>query len=231
MTDTSVTTEPGEAQAKSNFVEVQVTKAKRAIKVNMGSEFISNEMFDEIIYRGLSDILNSGMSKITIKDLEGEQLSAAQDAAFAKAAENLKALEHGEIKSKGSRKSTKAVKLPAEVKTEALRLAKALVKDQIKADGEKISHYKASDITKWAKQILEADDTLYELAKSEIEKRKAVPVKISLAGLKPDDKLVAKANAKKADDKAKRKTTLSATQAGIPARQKPKGKGASATAH
>lgn len=227
MTDTDTASVP----EKSNFVEVQVTKAKRAIKVNMGSEFISNEMFDEIIYRGLSDILNSGMSKITIKDLEGTQLSEAQDAAFAKAAENLKALEHGEIKAKGSRGKSKAVKLPAEVKTEALRLAKALVKDQIKADGEKISHYKASDITKWAKQILEADDSLYELAKAEIEKRKATPVKISLAGLKPDDKLVAKANEAKAKKKAEKKTTLSATQAGIPARQKPKGKGPQATAH
>lgn len=227
MTDTDTASDAG----SKNIVEVMITKAKRMLTVNMGPGIISDEMFAEVIYRGLSDILNSGMSKITIKDLEGSALSDAQDAAFAKAAENLKALEASEIKAKGSRGKSKAVKLPAEVKTEALRLAKALVKDQIKADGEKISHYKASDITKWAKQILEADDSLYELAKSEIEKRKAVPVKISLAGLKPDEKLVAKANAKKADDKAKRKSTLSATQAGIPARQKPKGKGGGATAH
>lgn len=227
MTDTDVASPEG----KSSFVEVMITKAKKAIKVNMGSEFISNEMFDEIIYRGLSDILNSGMSKITIKDLEGDQLTAAQDAAFAKAAENLKALEASEIKAKGSRGKSKAVKLPAEVKTEALRLAKALVKDQIKADGEKISHYKASDITKWAKQILEADDSLYELAKSEIEKRKATPIKISLGKLTPDAGLVKKAEAAAAKKKAEKKQTLSATQAGIPARQKPKGKSGQATAH
>jgi len=229
MTDTDTASGP---EPKSNFVEVMITKAKRAIKVNMGSEFISNEMFDEIIYRGLSDILNSGMSKITIKDLEGDDLTKAQDAAFAKAAENLKALEASEIKPKGSRGKSKAVKLPAEVKTEALRLAKALVKDQIKADGEKISHYKASDITKWAKQILEADDSLYETAKRELEARKATPVKISLAGLKPDEGLVKKAEAAKAKKKAEKKGTLSATQAGIPARQKPKGgKPSAATAH
>lgn len=229
MSDTDVASETG-VEPKSNFVEVMITKAKRAIKVNMGSEFISNEMFDEIIYRGLSDILNSGMSKILTKDLEGDALTGAQDAAFAKAAENLKALEAGEIKPKGSRGKSTAKKLPAEVKQEALRLAKALVKDQIKADGEKISHYKASDITKWAKQILEADDSLYETAKRELEARKATPVKISLAGLKPDEKLVKKAEEAKAKKKAEKKTQLSATQAGIPVRKKGK-QAPSATAH
>lgn len=220
---TDVTTEASAADT----VDVLVTKAKRAISVNMKG--ISDAMFDEIIYRGLSDILNSGMSKIVMKDLEGDDLAKAQQAAFDKAAENLKALAAGEIKPKGSRSKGKTTKMPLEIKNEALRLAKALVKDSIKADGNKVSEYKASDITKWAKEVLEADSSLYEQAKQEIEARKATPIKISLSGLKPDPKLVEKAAIAKAKKKADK--PLSAKQAGIPARQKPKAKPAGATAH
>jgi hypothetical protein len=199
-------------------VDVLVTKAKRQIAVN--TKLLSDEMFAECIYRGLADILNSGMSKITMKDLEGEELEKAQAAAFAKAEENLKALLAGEIKPKGSR-GRKATKIPTEVKTEALRLAKAAITDQIKSDGGKVSHYAKSDITKWAKELLEADAAYYDMAKNELERRKATPIKISLAQLKPSEKLVAKAAEKKAA--AKKDKPLSAKQAGMPApRQKPK---------
>jgi hypothetical protein len=202
----------------SGGVDVQITKAKRQIAVN--TKLLSDEMFAECIYRGLSDILNSGMSKITMKDLEGEELEKAQQAAFAKAEENLKALLAGEIKAKGSR-SKKASKVPTEIKTEALRLAKAAITDQIKADGGKVSHYAKSDITKWAKELLEADAAYYDMAKEELERRKATPIKISLAQLKPSEKLVKKAEEKKAQ--AKKDKPLSAKQAAMPApRQKPK---------
>lgn len=209
--------------ADENIMEIVITKAKRALQVN--TRDIPAEMFTDIVYRGISEILNSGMSKLTVKDLEGDELEEVQTQIYAKAEENLKALYAGEIKPKGSRGKGKAAKIPAEVKTVAMRLARDLVKDQIRADGEKPSHYKPSDITKWAKDLLEADASLIEMAKAEVEARKAIPVKISLAGLKPDAKLVQKAEEAKAKRKATK--TLSATQAGIPTRRK--GKGASAT--
>lgn len=206
--------------------QITITKAKRQLAV--ASKLLSDEMFAEVIYRGLSDVLNSGMSKITTKDLEGEELEKAQAAAFAKAEENLKALLAGEIKAKGSR-GRKATKVPTEIKTEALRLAKAAITDQIKADGGKVSHYAKSDITKWAKELLEADESYFVMAKEELERRKATPIKISLAQLKPSEKLVKKAEEKKAA--AKKDKPLSAKQAAMPApRQKPKA-GAHATTH
>lgn len=214
---------------EARIVEVVITKAKRTLGVNVAA--LSDAMFEEIIYRGLTDILNSAMSKITVKDLEGEELVAAQTAAFAKAEENLKTLMEGKVKHKGARGSTKASKVSREVTTEAMRLARDIIKDQIRADGGKPSHYKASDISKWAKELLEADPSYYAQAEATIEARKTKPVAISLAGLKPDQKLVDKAEAKKAAAKPKAGGQLSAKQAGKtapPVRQKPKGEGATA---
>jgi hypothetical protein len=211
--------------ADDGTMDVMITKAKRTLAVI--TKDIPEDMFAEVFYRGLADVLNSGMSKILTKDLEGSDLEDAQNAAFEKASENLKALLAGEVKPKGARGKGKVSKIPAEVKTVALRLARDLVKDQIRADGGKPSHYKLSDITKWAKEILEADASLIEMAKAEVEARKATPVKISLSGLKPDEKLVAKAEATKAKRKAEKAS--SAAQAGIPTRRK--AKPSSATAH
>lgn len=222
MSDTTI----GDAPAKSNIVDVLISKAKRTIGVD--TQALSDEMFTEALYRGLCDILNSGMSKITTAKLEGEQLEKAKAAAFEKAEENLKALLASEIKPKGSR-GKKTSKVPTEIKTEALRLAKAAITDQIKADGGKVSHYAKSDITKWAKELLEADASYFSMAEASLAQRKATPVKISLAQLKPSEKLVAQAEAKKAN--AKKGNPISAKQAGMPApRQKP-GKPVGATAH
>lgn len=218
----------GEGTPAAQAIEVLITKSKKALGVMVSS--LSDEMFAEVIYRGLSDILNSGMSKITTKDLEGAELTKAQDAAFAKAEDNLKTLMDGKVKHKGQRGSAKTSKHSREVTTEAMRLARDVIKDQIRADGGKPSHYKASDVSKWAKELLEADPSYYDMATASIESRKQKPIGISLKGLKPDDALVAKDKARASKAKPKAAGQLSAKQAGkvAPPRQKP---GTSATAH
>jgi len=217
-----------QANAETVVMEIPITKAKRSLKVT--PSMLSDPMFQEIIFRGLAEVLNAGMSKITVKDLEGAELSNAQDAAFAKAEENLKTLMDSKVKHKGARGAASKSKVSREVTTEAMRLARDIIKDQIRADGGKPSHYKASDVSKWAKELLEADASYYTQAEATIEARKTKPVAISLAGLKPDATLVAKAEEKKA--KPKTSGQLSAKQAGktAPPRSKPKA-GAEATTH
>ena len=223
MTDVTTNEVPA-GDAAASVMEVLITKAKKTLGVVVST--LSDEMFQEIIYRGLSDILNSGMSKITTKDLEGEELSKAQVAAFAKAEDNLKTLMDGKVKHKGQRGSAAKSKHSREVTTEAMRLGRDVIKDQIRADGGKPSHYKASDISKWAKELLEADPSYYEMANANLESRKKKPIGISIAGLKPDETLVAKDNARTAAAKPKSAGQLSAKQAGktgkvAPPRQKP----------
>ena len=215
------TLDDGTAPSAKAVMEILITKAKRMLAVT--PDMISEKMFEEVIYRGLADILNSGMSKITVKDLEGEELAKAQEAAFGKAEDNLKSLMDGKIKHKGARGGASKSKVSREVTTEAMRLARDIIKDQIRADGGKPSHYKASDISKWAKELLEADATYYEQAVATLEARKTTPIKISIAGLKPDPALVAKDEKKKAAAKPKAGGQLSAKQAGklAPPRSKP----------
>lgn len=226
MTDETVAEATAPDEAK--IVQVLITKAKQMISVD--TNLISDETFGKIVLAGLADYLNRGMSKITVKDLEGADLDKAKAAAFAKAEENLKAVYEGKIKAKGEKGSTASTKHSREVTTEAMRLARDIIKDHIRADGGKPSHYKASDISKWAKELLEADPSYYEMATANLESRKTKPVAINLGGLKADPALVEKAEKRKAAAKPKAGGQLSAKQAGkvAPPRQKP---GTQPTAH
>lgn len=204
----------------TSIVEIPITKAKRSLQVN--TREVPMEVFREAVYLGFKHLLNNGMTGEGFKTagIAGAELEKVQTACFARAEENLKAIMAGEIRFSGA-PSAKAAKVPAEVKTEAMRLARAAVVQEIKNGGEKVSHYAKSDITKWAKEALENDPSYLKLAEEEIARRKATPVKISLAGLKPDAKLVKAAEDKAAARKsAKAKPeTLSKTQAAIPARR------------
>ena len=138
-----------------------------------------------------------------------EELKAA---AVAKANEQLELVQTSKIKFTGGKKKSGAT---GAVMTEARRLAKALVKDELKRAGIKISHVEASEITKAANLYLESEhgQALVEKAKANLAERE----KISIAGdvdvtkvIAISPELVAKAEAKKA-----KSGTLSAKQAGM----------------
>lgn len=192
-------------------IEVAITKAKSTLSVD--TSVFSDEMFEYIVARGLRDILNGGMSKVTAKDIPNEEDRKAE--AMVIAAKRLEELVAGTLKRVGG----KVKKASGAVMTEARRLAKALVKDAIKASGGKISHYEASEITKAANALLETPQGKDILAQAEanLAERSKTPIGIDIGGLiKPSEKLVAKAKA----DNEKKKSTLSAKQAGMPAKAK-----------
>lgn len=66
-----------------------------------------------------------------------------------------------------------------EVKTEALRIARAMVKDELKRQGVKVSHVEASEITTAAIYLINHDN-IVKLAAREIRKRKAQLKEIKL---------------------------------------------------
>ena len=185
------------------------------LKFNAGNievdlKALPDDVYRECMLQGLKVILNRGMSKLK-KDTEGvkEQVQAI-------AQENLDKAKASQIKFTGG---AKAEKVSGKVKTEAMRLARGIVKDELKKAGHKVSHYAASDITAAAKALLEENPELLEQAKKNLEEREATPIKVSVLGnLKVDAKRVAKAEADAAAKKAK--TGLSAKQAGMPAKRK-----------
>lgn len=203
------------------IVQVPISKSGGR-KVSVDTKDLPDEIYSLALYEGLKVFLNARMSKITTAKLEGEALAEAHEAAFAKAEENLGMLLAGKA-TKAERGSTaKADGVSREVMTEALRLAKAIVKDEIRNAGLRPSMVPAAEITAYAKQVLEADASLIDKAKETIAARAGVKPKLQL-NFAEDPKLVAKAEKAKAEKKAA-SGTISAKQAGrvVPRRSGPK---------
>jgi hypothetical protein len=203
------------------IMSVPITKGKTTLDID--TETLPEDVYREVILQGLKVLMNRGTSKITKEFYpDSEEMKAA---AVKTAEAQIEALKTGKIKFSGSSKVKKA---SGAVMTEARRLARNMVKDAMKEAGYKISHVEASEITKAANALLEADPSLVETAKANLEERAKKPMAIDIKSLvKESPKLVAKAEEKKA--KAKASAPLSAKQAGkVTPRQKPQ---AQATQH
>jgi hypothetical protein len=205
-------------------LNVPITKAGSALAID--TDALPEESFRAVVEAGLKALLNLGMSKILTKGLEGDQLSAAQAAALAKATENLDNLKAGKVKKgRATAKDANGNKVSGPVMTEARRLAKEVVKNEIRAAGMKISHIEASVITKAANELIAADPSFITKATENLEARSQVKTTINISTLVHESpKLIAKAEKAKAE----RKTQLSAKQAGKVAPRKSRDAGANA---
>ena len=203
-------------------LNVPITKAGAALSVD--TDALPEEAFRAVVEAGLKALLNLGMSKILTKGLEGDKLSEAQAAALAKATENLDNLKAGKVKrGRSTAKDANGNKVSGPVMTEARRLAKEVVKNEIRAAGMKISHIEASVITKAANELIAADPSFITKATENLEARSQVKTTINISTLVHESpKLVAKAEKAKAE----RKTQLSAKQAGKVAPRKSRDAGA-----
>lgn len=213
----------------ANIQSIPITKVKgQAVDVDFDA--LPIEVYKEMLYLGAKEYINSvKMSKIGagLTKLSGTELTKAHDAIIAQAKANAEAMETGkDFKFHGAKSETK---VSGAVQTEAMRLARNLVKDAMKKAGMKISHTPASEITAAAKQVLTNMPDLYKTAEANLKARAETPVKgIDITKLvKADPELVKKADAAKA---AKKRTApLSVKQAGMVApKQKPQ---PTATAH
>lgn len=214
-----------EAQAEAptlKIINVPITKAKTTMAINVDE--IPDDVYAEALMQGLKVLLNRGTSKVTKETYPkpAEMLAKALEVAEAQ----LELVKTSKIKFTGGKKKSGAT---GAVMTEARRLAKALVKDELKRTGIKISHVEASEITKAANLYLESEAgaALVEKAKANLAEREAVSIGDiinvkSVVAISPE--LVAKAEAKKAKG-----GTLSAKQAGM-VKHKAKGQ-AQATQH
>ena len=204
------------------IMQIPITKGKGFIEVNTDSPEDGGDLpasvYAEALLQGLKVLLNRGASKITKETYPNEdELKAA---AMTKAEEQKALVRAGEIKFTGQSKAKKA---SGAVMTEARRLAKNLVKDEMKRQGIKVSHVDAKDITKAANGLLEMKPELIAQAEANVAEREKTPVAIDLSAIiKVNPTKVAKAEAKKKDK------PLSAKQAGMVAKRS---KGQSATAH
>lgn len=191
---------------------------------------LNAEMFEEVIKLGLKAMLNRGMDKIQVAKLEGDKLKEAQAAALAKAQANLAAIKAGTIR----KTAAKAAKVTGVLNTMAMMIARNMVKDGLKDKGFKVSYYPAAEITVAAKALLEAQPSILEMAKAQLEAREQARTAAGdvlghiVQTAKVSDKLIKAAE----DKKVAAKETLSAKQAGKPKVRVPKAKPqGQATAH
>lgn len=217
-------------------LNIPITKAgNKTIEVDTDVHLADESMFRLVIEAGLKAVLNLKMSKVkSAKGLSEADAAKEHAAAMEIAAKNLDDLANARTK-KG--RAAGASKVAGVVMTEARRLAKEIIKNEIRAAGMKVSHVEASQITALANEFLKGEQgaSLIEEAKANIEKRSAkvnddkeaaVALLQKLGGVVESPKLVAKAEKEKAD----KRSTLSAKQAGKVAPRKAKAE-ATAPAH
>ena len=195
--------------------------------VDVYTGILPDEVYREALLQGLKVIAERAMSKIT-KEAYPDEVER-KGAIHAKALANVEDMYAGKVKITGSVTVKKA---SGAVMTEAMRLARNLVKDAMKANKIKISTVKASDITTAAKALIASDPSIVTTAEANLAARTATPIKIDIMALvHADPTLVAKAEAKAAAAKADK--PLSKTQAGkvAPAARSKAKPTAQATAH
>lgn len=212
------------------IVAIPVVKGGGVVEID--TDLIPADVWSEVVLQGLKTLINRGMSKVTVAELGSKDIVAKE--AMIIAAQNVEKVKEGKIKFSGKASKSTTAKLDKVVAAEALRIAKDRIRDAIKASGKKLYAVKAADITSAAKDLIASDENIVKMAEAAIKARSEVPVEADLsalvAGLKEDQGKIAKAEAKKAEEKANK--PLSAKQAGKVAGRKPKAKpSAEVTAH
>ncbi len=205
---TDLATDIGGLDSAPPSTKITISLKNGAGEIQIDSGQVPLAQYQEALRLGFKAMAERAMSKITKEAYPDEAQRKA--AILAKAEANVADIYSGKAKVEGQVKVKKA---SGAVMTEAMRLARNLVKDAMKANKIKISTVKASDITNTAKALLESDPSILVTAEANLAAREATPIKIDIASLiKADPALVAKDEAKKAAAKASK--PLSRAQAG-----------------
>lgn len=205
---------------------------KAMAKLEIDPERIPQEMFSEIFKRGMEEVINLKTSKLKLSPKALKELDAGTEAdkklareqkalAMAQAERNLEDIYAGTFKIGRPSGATDAsgAKLSREVQTEAMRVARAKVKDALREAKVTLSHVPAGKITEAAKKILEANPEIIEEAKATVAAKTKVPVKlvgIDIEGMASPDlaaKVTARNAKRKAEGAAAADKVLSAAQA------------------
>jgi hypothetical protein len=191
------------APEKSEPLRIPVVKAKGEF-LDLDVDALPIHVYRELLIQGGKVILNRGQTKITKAAYPNPaELKAA---ALAKAQETLEAMYAGKVRIMGGAKSDK---VPREVMTLARQKAKAIVKQQIKDAGMRISLFEPKDITAAANGMLASNPELIEQAQEEYEKMRELKVKgFDISSMKQSKEREQAAARKKAEK------VLSAAQAG-----------------
>lgn len=200
------------------LLQIPITKGKGFIEIE--ADELPDNVYKEALVQGLKVLANRGQTKISVTGLTGEKLAEARKAAMDKAEQTKADLLAGKVRIVGGTKDDS--KVPAVVMTEARRIARNLVKDEMKRLKIKASHVEASAITQTANGLIEQHPEIIEQAKANLEARSKTEIKIDLSVVKPSPKRIAKEEEKKSKNKPAEAGQSSAAKAGaVPPKAKP----------
>jgi hypothetical protein len=197
-----------EAEKEKTVLRIPVVKGKTYLEVLPDDMPI--HVYTEALVLGFKQILNRGQTKVTKEAYPEPEALKAKAMEIAEATlENMYA---GKIRVAGG--TSKSDKVPREIMTEARRIARNLVKEELKRSGVKVSYIESSEITKAANALLASDPDILAQAEEEVEKRAKTKVKIDISSIPVSEKKVKAAEARKADKTlSAAKTTKVATRA------------------
>lgn len=201
MTNTDMEVEVEIDEAEGESFKVPVVKAKTFLEIKSGK--LPDHVYREALQLGLKQLLNRGQTKITKEAFSDPEKLRAEAMKVAQA--TLVNMYEGKIRVVGGKASGK---VPGVVMTEARRIARALVREELKRSGVRVSLVEASDITKAANALIAADPEIIKQAEEEIERRGKTKVKIDIGSIPVSAKKLAASEAKKAEK------VLSAAKAG-----------------
>lgn len=210
--DTDTATDAAEAQTAGVTFKIKIPKAGQSIEVVWADLPQKVQMY--IVEQGLSKLLVAATAKVTATTQPDEALR--KDEAMAYANKKLDSLKAGKLSARASKSDGK---VSGVVMTEARRLAKTIVKAQIKAAGQKISDYSAKAITEAANLYLGDHQELIAQAEQSIAQAKALSevAAVNVAAIPVDQDKVAKREKANAEKRA----ATSAKNAGKPGAQAP----------
>jgi hypothetical protein len=206
MTDVDVAEAPA---SEGELLKVPVVKGKSYVEIDTSQ--LPDHVYREALLQGLKVLVNRGQTQITKATYD--EPAKLQAKAMEVAEATLENMYAGKVRIMGGAKSDK---VPREVMTEARRIARNLVKEELKRSGVKVSYVESSEITKAANTLLASDPDIIKQAQDEVEKRAQKKVKIDIASIPISQKKVKAAEDRKADK------TLSAAKSGrVAARGRP----------
>lgn len=213
-----------DAMVNTNIIKVVLRNGCGEVNVEY-DRIPEGTQLRDILAAGLDALINKvGMSKKLpgISKLTGAEKERAIADVLKQAQQNVEAIYAGTLSSR----KAKGKKADNAVETEALRLAKVMTKEAIKASGQRVGAYTSKEQTEYAKRILETyRDTLIVQAEKNLAERAKLtegltaPSLESVFGAKALDP-ANKAKPRNTSGLKKKGETISATQAGMVAPRK-----------
>ena len=144
--------EAGGAPATSDIViKIPVPKAGKGVFIEVALTELADNTYLEVLLQGAKVLANRKMADVKTQGLEGDELAKAQAIALEIAEKNVEDMKSGNIKRSAAGKS----KVTGKVMTQAMQIARQLVKDQLKRENIRVSDVDAKEITAAAKELIE----------------------------------------------------------------------------